>query len=153
MPSGWIVLTYTKFYEIEPNSYVDVIIPVQGNGQAESGTFKLIMTTLEGSTFELFDELEVIYLPKPSIEFLDLQLNDGQEIDLEGGEKPPIGVDFKIRWAISNDGSRSFTPNDVIIQSNNDWDAVCDPLETFEPSGISHTFFQKTLPNSVKIRR
>ena len=150
MPSGWIVLTYTKFYEIEPNSYVDVIIPIQGNGQAESGTFKLIMTTLEGSTFELFDELEVIYLPDPTIEFLDLQLNEGGEIDLENGENPPIGIAFKIRWAISNDGSRSFTPNDVIIQSNNNWDASCDSLETFEPAEIKIATCLLTIPLTMQ---
>ena len=150
MPSGWIVLTYTKFYEIEPNSYVDVIIPIQGNGQAESGIFKLIMTTLEGSIFELFDELDVIYLPEPSIEFLDLQFIDGQEIDLENGEQPPIGVAFNMRWAISNEGTRSFTPENIIIENNNQWNSVCNPLDTFEPSQIKIATCMLTIPINMQ---
>tara|TARA_B000000532_G_scaffold69116_1_gene54864 strand:- start:31674 stop:36209 length:4536 start_codon:yes stop_codon:yes gene_type:complete len=150
MPSGWIVLTYTKFFEIEPNSYVDVIIPIQGNGQAEGGSFKLIMTTLEGSTFELIDELDVIYLPEPSIQFLDLQSSEGQKIDLENGEFPPIGVAFNIRWAISNEGTRSFTPENVIIQSNNQWESVCDSLESFEPSEIKIANCILTIPITMQ---
>ncbi|CAI8220240.1 MAG: Serine protease AprX [Methanobacteriota archaeon] len=148
MPSGWIVLTYTKFFEIQPNSYADVIIPIQGNGQAESGTYKLIMSTLQGSTFEWFGELDVLYLPEPSIEFLDYQYSNGTEIDLENGQKLPIGISFNMRWVISNEGDRDFNPN-IILETNNRWETNCEQIGIVEPALIKIATCEIIIPNTI----
>ena len=145
LPAGWIVLTYTKFYEIEPNSYKDLIIPIQGNGQAKSGTFRLIMNTLQGSTFEWDGELEVLYLPKPTIEFLDIQNSEGSIIDIDAGEKPPIGTSFNMRWVISNDGEVDFTPL-ILLETTNRWETVCADIGLIEISLIKIASCEITIP-------
>lgn len=149
MPSGWIVLTYTKFFEIEPNSYKDVVIPIQGNGMAEGGGYKLLMSTLQGTSFEWFGELDVLYLPEPSIEFLDIQFSNGSNIDLEGGEEPPIGTSFNMRWAVSNEGSRSFTPN-LVLETNNAWETNCQQIGTIEVSLIKIGTCEVIIPITMK---
>ncbi|MAT48325.1 MAG: hypothetical protein CMA27_00665 [Euryarchaeota archaeon] len=148
MPSGWIVLTYTKFFEIQPNSYVDVIIPIQGNGQAESGTYKLIMSTLEGSTFEWFGELDVLYLPEPAIEFLDYQYSNESELDLENGQTLPIGVSFNMRWVISNEGDRDFNPT-ILLETNNGWDTNCQQIGIVEAALIKIATCEIIIPNTM----
>jgi len=149
MPSGWIVLTYTRFFEIEPNSYKDVIIPLQGNGQAQGGSYKLLMSTLQGTSFEWFGELDVLYLPEPSIQFLDLQFSNGTSIDLEGGEHPPIGSSFNMRWAISNEGTRDFTPN-IILKTNNAWETDCQQIGTIEAALIKIGTCEVIIPVTMK---
>jgi len=148
MPSGWIVLTYTKFFEIEPNSYIDVTIPIQGNGQAESGTYKLLMSTLQGSSFEWFGELDVLYLPEPSIQLLDYQFSNGSKINLETGEDPPIGVSFNIRWTISNEGTRDFTP-EILLETNTGWDTNCQQIGVVESSLIKIATCEIIIPITI----
>ena len=97
-----------------------------------------------------YNELDVIYLPEPSIQFLDLQSSEGQKIDIENGDVPPIGVAFNVRWAISNEGTRSFTPEKIMIQNNNQWESVCDPLETFEPLEIKIANCFLTIPITMQ---
>ncbi len=149
MPAGWIVLTYNKFFEIEPNTYQNIIIPIQGNGQGESGTFKLIMATLDGSTFDWYGELDVLNLPEPAIEFLDVQFSDNTSIDLTSGQHPPIGEIFHMRWIISNEGDKDFTPN-IILETNNNWETNCEQIGVVEPELIKIATCEVTIPFTLQ---
>tara|TARA_Y100001980_G_C14556774_1_gene350178 strand:+ start:4815 stop:9353 length:4539 start_codon:yes stop_codon:yes gene_type:complete len=148
LPKGWIVLTYTKFYEIEPNSFKDVVIPVQGNGQAKSGNFKLIISTLEGSMFEWDSNLEVLYLPTPTIEFLDFQNSNGTIIQVDEGEKLPVGTPFLARWVISNDGEVNFTP-EINLETTNNWMTSCRDIGTVQISMIEIADCEVVIPLSA----
>ncbi len=149
MPAGWIVLSYNKSFEIEPNTYQDVLIPIQGNGQGQSGAFKLIMDTLEGSSFEWLGELDAINLPEPAIEFLDMQLSDNTSIDLASGQQPPIGEIFYARWIISNEGDNDFTPN-MLLETNSNWETNCEQIGVVEPELIKIATCEVIIPFTMQ---
>lgn len=147
LPSGWILLQHERYFEFQPGDSVMVILPLQGNGYAQSGMMLLQVSSLSGENFIWQGELDVLDLPVPMVEFVDMRLGDGTLLNLSAGDEPPIGEMFEMRWVLTNAGSSDFDPI-LSIDAPSDWDSSCDQYQTLVPDQTETISCELIIPAS-----
>ncbi|MEC8397967.1 MAG: S8 family serine peptidase, partial [Candidatus Thermoplasmatota archaeon] len=136
LPGGWSVSSSLEVVNLPWATSKNLLYTLEAGSNARSGTVKLHLDN-GSSRFTWTGQLNVEALPKPTLTFVSLELQDGTTFtNPQGSGTHPSGENLKFTWLLSNEAETVWNPS-ASLRLDAGLFGDCTPVEPVGKGDVS----------------